>query len=140
MNNPVHHDIIFMLDLEQDTVLPDAQTVLRAEMGQPLHITREVINQPLKRIGNPRCILLLQTPQILRRLRLESDCVLHGANVTSSKCGLQPPGRTLRLNVMIVTGDTVGAGGGSSAVPEPGTLVLLVLGATGLAALRSREG
>jgi hypothetical protein len=43
------------------------------------------------------------------------------------------------LNTPIVTGDT-GAGGGSSAVPEPGTLALLVLGATGLAALRRREG
>jgi hypothetical protein len=41
---------------------------------------------------------------------------------------------------MIVNGDTVGAGGGSSAVPEPGTLALLALGATGLAALRRREG
>jgi hypothetical protein len=40
-------------------------------------------------------------------------------------------------NTPIVTGDT---GAGSSAVPEPGTLALLVLGATGLAALRRREG
>jgi hypothetical protein len=43
-------------------------------------------------------------------------------------------------NTAIVTGDTGAGGGGSSAVPEPGTLGLLVLGATGLAALRRREG
>ena len=40
-------------------------------------------------------------------------------------------------NTPILAGDTVGGG---SAVPEPGTLGLLVLGATGLAALRRREG
>ncbi len=44
-------------------------------------------------------------------------------------------------NTPILAGDTGGAGGGGgSAVPEPGTLGLLVLGATGLAALRRREG
>lgn len=42
-------------------------------------------------------------------------------------------------NTPIITGNT-GAGGGSSAVPEPGTLALLVLGASGLAALRRRQG
>ncbi len=42
-------------------------------------------------------------------------------------------------NTPIIIGNT-GAGGGSSAVPEPGTLALLALGATGLAALRRRQG
>ncbi len=76
MNNPVHHDFIFILDLEQNAVHSDAQAVLRAEIGQPLHITGEVIRQSLKGVGNPRCVLLLQTPQVFRRSGLQSNCVL----------------------------------------------------------------
>ena len=93
MDNSVDHYAVVILDFKEDTVRSHSKTILRGEVGQLLHVARQVLLERRDGVRHTRGVLFGQSTQILDGSWLELDQVLHVLNLLAPADNGQPSGR-----------------------------------------------